>query len=172
MKKLLCLILAVCIVLSFAACNGAGSSQASSTDASSSEKESQAAPTPAEIEAAIAKALGEGDLATVDVPEEELFTCALGEADLTKLDSYVAKQTLVSAVDLDSIVIAKCKDEAYAEELLSQFNEKFQQVSDYAAQYPFNLPKVQATRIYRVEDTVMYILAGANPDQNASEEEA
>lgn len=172
MKKIFCLTLAVWMLLSLAACKGTESNPSTHSGSSASEGNETTPPSPAEVEAAIAAALGDGYQATVDVPEDEMFNCALGQADLEKIDSYVAKQALISAVDLDSVVVAKCKEEAYAEELVKIFNEKFEMVSSYAAQYSFALSKVQGTRICRVGDTVLYILAGASPDQNATQEEA
>lgn len=195
MKKLLCLALAVLMLLALAACAGnttptdpkndtapatqtpdtkAPDTQAPDTQAPETEAPAPAElPSPAEIEAAIAAALGDGYLATVDVPEEEIYMCPLGWVeDMSILDSWVAKQALISAVDLDNVVVAKCKDAADTEKVVNAFNNSFAQACGYVSQYPFNVAKVQNARIYCVGDTVMFLMAGASADAEADEEAA
>ena len=129
------------------------------------------AATPAEIEAAVAAALGDGCLATVDVPEEELFTSPLGDLDLSRVKSYVAKQSEVVSVDVDTIVIAECED-GYADEAVAKLNEAYGRILSYIRQYPFGVAKVEGARLYKVGSTVMLIIAGASYDGEDSEAEA
>lgn len=186
MKKILCLVLAVLLLLSLAACseNEAGKETAGPTDAPATKSPTDAPatteapapeniPAPKEIERLIADAVGlENYLAVVEVPKEELYSCALAEADLDKLESYVAKQALVSAVNMDTVVVAKCKEADYAEELVKIFQMSYDRTMDYVRQYPFSVAKAENARLYRVGDTVMLILAGAEADAEASEEDA
>lgn len=164
MKKLIALLLAALMVFSLAACSTSKNNNNSNEPVNTDK-------TPAEIEAAIAKALGEGYLATVDVPEEELFTSAIGRLDLTKVKTYVAKQAVIPSVDLDSVVIAECED-GYADEAVSLLNEAYAQTIDYIRQYPFGVAKVEGARLYKVGNTVMLIIAGASYDGEDGEAEA
>ena len=161
MKKWIVFILAALMLLSMAACG----SNSGETEAPLK------AATPAEIEAAVAAALGDGCLATVDVPEEELFTSPVGDLDLTKVKSYVAKQSEVVSVDVDTIVIAECED-GYADEAVAKLNEAYGRILSYIRQYPFGVAKVEGARLYKVGSTVMLIIAGASYDGEDSEAEA
>ncbi len=156
MKKWIALMLAAVTLLALTACSGSGSK---------TDPKGNPDLIPAQIEAAIAKAIGEGYNATVDVPEEELYSCALRDADLGKLESYVARQSAVPSVYQDSVVIAKCADAAYADELVPQFNDYFNQVLSYNGMYPMEPHKIAGTRIYKAGSIVMFIIAGASPDE-------
>ena len=161
MKKWIVFVLAALMLLSMAACgSNNGETEAPLKTA-----------TPAEIEAAVAAALGDGCLATVDVPEEELFTSPVGDLDLTKVKSYVAKQSEVVSLDVDSIVIAECED-GYADEAVAKLNEAYGRILSYIRQYPFGVAKVEGARLYKVGSTVMLIIAGASYDGEDSEAEA
>lgn len=167
MKKMIAFLLAALMLASLAACgtNNNGSSETKKPE------EIKKTATPAEIEAVIAGALGDGYLATVDVPEDEMFTSAISYLDLTKVKSYVAKQAMVSSVDLDAVVIAEC-EEGYADEAVEKLNESFAQTISYIRQYPFGVAKVEGARIYKVGNTVMLIIAGASYDGEDKEAEA
>lgn len=121
--------------------------------------------TPAEIEAAIARVIGDGYNATVDVPMEEMYSCALADADFSKIENYVAKLTLVPSVQQDQVVIATAKDAAYADELVTLYNKEYERSTMYAKQYPMEPHKLTRARIYKVGNTVMYIIAGRSPEQ-------
>ena len=127
-------------------------------------------PTPAQIEAAIAAAIGEGYLATEAVPADELYACALGAFDMEKVKSYVAKTAAVTALNLDTVVIAEC-EAGYADEGVDLLNESLAQSVSYIRMYPFGVAKVEGARIYKVENTVMLILAGASADSEATAED-
>jgi len=164
MKKLFALLLAALMVFSLAACSTSKNNNNSNEPVNTDK-------TPAEIEAAIAKALGEGYLATVDVPEEELFMSAIGSLDLTKVKTYVAKQAVIPSVNLDSVVIAEC-EEGYVDEAVALLNESYAQTINYIRQYPSGVAKVEGARLYKVGNTVMLIIAGASYDGEDGEAEA
>lgn len=124
---------------------------------------------PKDVEAAIAKALGYGYLCTADVPDDEIGLSCIGWLDLTKIDEYVVKQPTIYAQD--TVGIVKCKD-GYADEAAKIFNDRFAQSISYIRQYPFDVAKVEGTRIYKVGDIVMYITAGAAADEEMSDEDA
>ncbi|MBR5410833.1 MAG: DUF4358 domain-containing protein [Clostridia bacterium] len=176
MKKVITVILAALMLLSFAACssnqnNNSNNNASTNTNESKNDTPAKTEKSPAEIEEAIAKALGDGYLCTVDVPEEELFSSAIGRLDLTKVKNYVAKQAAVAAVDLDSVAIAEC-DDGYADEAVALFNEFYDQTISYIRQYPFGVAKVEGARLYKVGNTVIFIIAGASYDGEDSEAEA
>lgn len=190
MKKTFSAIMAALLALSLAGCansgestggtNNSGSSSTGKPDNSSSSKteskpeskpdSSQTAEhSPKEIEAAIAKALGDGYLCTADVPDEEIPLSCIGWLDLTQIDEYVVKQPTVYAQD--AVGIVKCKA-GYADDAAKILNDRFAQSISYIRQYPFDVAKVEGTRIYRVGDTLMYIAAGAAATAEMSEEDA
>ncbi|MBO7336624.1 MAG: DUF4358 domain-containing protein [Lachnospiraceae bacterium] len=117
--------------------------------------------TPQSVEAAIAKALGNGYVADIEVPEEELYLCPLGDIDMEKIDAYVAKQNAVPSVHQDSVIVVKCKDASYADSVVQGFNVFYARSRKYAAIYPMEPFKVMGCRIFKAGDIVMYIVAGA-----------
>ena len=157
MKKLVSLLLAAVMILSFAACSDNGGAV-------------KADVTPAEIEAAIAAALGDGYLATETVPEDELPSSPIGALDLAKLKSYVVKQSTVPALNLDQVAIVEC-EEGYADEAAAAFNESLAHSVGYIRQYPFGVAKVEGARIYKAGNIVIYVIAGASPSSDVSAEE-
>lgn len=166
MKKLTAFLLAALLLLSLTACAENNSNPTKGTEANNKPETTQAteAPkkdvTPAEAEAAIAKALGEGYLCTVDIPEEELPLSNMADLDLSKINAYVGKQAAVTAVNMDTVIVLDCKD-GYAEEAVKTLNENFGRTVSYIRQYPFGVAKVEGARLYRVDNLVLFILAGA-----------
>lgn len=179
MKKLIALLL---VLLTLAALTACASDPAKPDDtkpvetkpvdtgSSDTQPPAPAEITPADVEAAIAAALGEGYLATVDVPEDEMYSSPIAALDLEQLESYVAKQAAVPAVDLDSVVVVKCKP-GYADEAVNAINESFAQTVSYIRQYPFGVAKVEGARLYKYDDLVIFVLAGASADAEADPEE-
>lgn len=173
MKKILALLLAAIMVMSFAACSSNKPAEPSKPDSSQTDTNKPSemkTATPEEIEAAIAKALGDGYLATMDVPEDEMWASAISRLDLTKVKTYVAKQAENVSLDMDSVVIAECED-GYADEAVKLLNESLAQTVDYIRQYPFGVAKVEGARLYKAGNTVMLIIAGASADENATAED-
>lgn len=183
MKKHIAIITAAVLALTLTACSNTESkpndpqssnsgninNESTSKTDSKPDTPQSAAPSPKEIEAAIAKALGDGYLCTADTPDDEIVLSCIGRLDLTKVDEYVVKQPEVYA--MDTVGIVKCK-EGYADEAAKLLNDNFAQCISYIRQYAFDVAKVEGTRIYRVGDILMYITAGATPDENASEKDA
>jgi len=173
MKKFLTLLMVAIMAVSLLAC---GKKESNITPTNTPSKTPTNTPsekkdiTPDMVEKAIAAALGTGYLSTVDVPSEEMFMSVLAGADMTKIESYVAKVAVVSAVDLDTIVVAKAKD-GYADELVALINENYSRTIDYIRQYPFGVSKVEGARLYKTGDIVIFIIGGANADENASGED-
>ena len=125
--------------------------------------------TPAEIEQKIADAIGKDNyLCDTDIDKDWLQN-SFG-FDLSKIESYAAKQNSVSSVNPDTVIILKVKD-GYAEEAVKILNTSYSQMVDYIRQYPFGTAKVLNARIYQSGNYVMYILAGASYDGEDSEAE-
>ena len=158
MKKFLLLFLSAAIILSLAAC-GKGADNGGTTTM-----------TPAEIEQKIADAVGKDNyLCDTDVQKDYLEN-TLG-LDLSKIESYAAKQNSISSVNPDTVIILKVKD-GYADEAVKALNTSYAQMVSYIRQYPFGTAKVMNARIYQSGNYVMYILAGASYDGEDSEAEA
>ncbi len=183
MKKYIATITAAVLALMLTACSNTESkpndpqssnsgninNESTSKTDSKPDTPQSAAPSPKEIEAAIAKALGDGYLCTANVPDKEMGLSCIGWLDLTKVDEYVVKQPTIYAQD--AVGIVKCK-EGYADEAAKILNDRFAQSISYIRQYPHDVAKVEGTRIYRVGDILMYITAGAPTTAEMSDEDA
>lgn len=183
MKKYITLAVAALMALSLTGCseNKNGSSLPSNNNSSTSDTEKpeskpESKPeenkqaSPAEVEAAIAKALGDGYLCTVPVNESELFLSNMAGLDISQLDSYIATITPVPAVNADTVIVLKCK-EGYADEAVSILNENYARNISYIRQYPFSVAKVEGARLYKFGNTVMFIIAGNYAPSDASAED-
>ena len=126
--------------------------------------------TPAEIEQKIADAIGKDNYLCDTEIEKDWLQNSFG-LDLSKVDSYVAKQNSVSSVNLDTVIVLKTKD-GYADEAVKLLNENFAQMVSYIRQYPFATAKVLNTRLYQSGDYVIYVIAGASYDGEDSEAES
>ena len=87
MKKAITSVLALCMALSMAACSAkTQTSDATTANTSASEQAAKSAE-PKDIEAAIAKAVGDGYLATVEVAADDLYLTPLADLDMSKISS-------------------------------------------------------------------------------------
>ncbi|MGN0679950.1 MAG: DUF4358 domain-containing protein [Oscillospiraceae bacterium] len=184
MKKYITSALAALMLLSLTGCsdnkNNSISPSNSNSSTSDTEKpdskpedskpEENKQVSPAEVEAAIAKALGDGYFCTVDVPEDEMFLSNMAGIDLSQLESYTAKQSTITAVYPDTVLVMKCK-QGYADEAISILNENYARNISYIRQYPFSVAKVEGARLYKNGDLVLFVIAGNNPATEVSAEE-
>ena len=157
MKKFLLLFMSAAIILSLAAC-GKGADNGGTTTA-----------TPAEIEQKIADAIGK-DNYLCDTEIDKDWLQSTFQLDMSKVESYVAKQNSIGSVNPDTVVILKTKD-GYAADAVKALNTYFAQIVDYVRQYPFGTAKVMNARLYQSGDYVIYIIAGASYDGEDSEDE-
>lgn len=159
MKKFLLLFLSAAIILSLAACGKGADNGGGSTTM-----------TPAEIEQKIADAVGKDNyLCDTEIDKDTLQN--VYRLDLSKVESYAAKQNSVASVNPDTVIVLKAKD-GYAADAVKALNEGYAQIVDYIRQYPFGTAKVLNARIYQSGDYVVYIIAGASYDGEDSEAEA
>lgn len=167
MKKVIAFILAALMLASLAACssnsgkdNKKPDSNQSQTDVKKPDNKNDGKLTeaaPSEIEAAVAKALGKGYLCDTDIDKDTLANTI--RLDLTKIDSYTAKQNSISSVNLDCAIVLKVKD-GYADEAVKCLNEYYASFVDYIRQYPFGVAKVEGAKLYKNGNTIAFILAG------------
>ena len=166
-KKIALILLSLVMAFSIVACGKATDNK--KTDDNGKGNTTVTA-TPAEIEQKIADAIGKDNyLCDTDIDKDGLQNSF--QLDMSKVDSYVAKQNSISSVNPDTVIILKVKD-GYADEAVKALNTSFAQVVDYIRQYPFGTAKVLNARIYQSGNYVMYILAGASYDGDDSEAEA
>lgn len=186
MKKYLAIALTALMVMSLAGCSSStnsssDSSSAGSTvnsdsasdksdDSSDSDSNAENDVSPADVEAAIAKALSDGYLSTVDAPEDELFSTVVSSIDFSQVGDYVIKQARVSSVNPDTVVVLNCKS-GYADTAVNLINESYAQTLSYSRLYSFSVAKVEGARLYKFGDTVIFVIGGALAENGASAED-
>lgn len=94
----------------------------------------------------------------------------MADIDPAQLESYTAKQSAITAVYPDTVLVMKCKS-GYADTAVDILNENYARTISYIRQYPFDVAKVEGARIYKVGDIVMFILAGNIADSDATAED-
>ena len=171
-KKIALILLSLVMAFSIASC-GKATDNNNATDNKKTDDNGKGnttvTATPAEIEQKIADAIGKDNyLCDTDIDKDWLQNSY--QLDMSKVDSYVAKQNSISSVNPDTVIILKVKD-GYADEAVKALNTSFAQMVDYIRQYPFGTAKVLNARIYQSGNYVMYILAGASYDGEDSEAE-
>lgn len=125
--------------------------------------------TPAEIEKKIADAIGADNyLCTVDC-DMDFFINSSG-LDRDKIEDMVAKESTITAVNLDNIVVLKVKD-GYADTAVEKLNEDYSRTVSYIRQYAFGVQKVLNARLVKSGNYVIFVLAGASYMGENGEEE-
>ena len=161
MKRIALIFLSLVMLLSLAAC-GTNSNKNNNGNTNTTA-------TPAEIEQKIADAIGKDSyLCDTDIDKDWLQNSF--QLDLSKIDSYVAKQNSIASVNPDTVIVLKTKD-GYAAAAVKALNEGYAQMVSYIRQYPFGTAKVLNARIYQSGDYVIYVIAGASYDGEDSEAE-
>lgn len=166
-KKIALIVLSLVMAFSIVACGKAADNK--KTDDNGKDSTTVTA-TPAEIEKKIADAVGKDNYLCDTEIEKDWLQNSFG-IDLSKVDSYVAKQNSVSSVNPDTVIILKTKD-GYADEAVKLLNDNFAQMVDYIRQYPFGTAKVMNGRLYQSGNYVVYVIAGASYDGEDTEAEA
>ena len=159
MKKIALIFLSLVMLLSLAACGTNGNNNNNTNTTA----------TPAEIEQKIADAVGKDNyLCDIEIDKDWLQNSF--QLDMSKVESYVAKQNSIGSVNPDTVIVLKTKD-GYASDAVKTLNTYYAQVVSYIRQYPFGTAKVMNARIYQSGDYVLYIIAGASYDGEDSETE-
>ncbi|MGM9598009.1 MAG: DUF4358 domain-containing protein [Eubacteriales bacterium] len=170
MKKIVLIIMALAMLLSFASCtqtdkpglpNGSGD-ETSKPGTAEETKPTYSDVATADIEAAIKKAIGEdGYFCDTDISGE--FLASWFGFDMSCVEEYTAKENSIGAVNPDNVVILKVKD-GYADTAVAKLNEAFARKVSYVRIYPFGTAKVLNARIYSIGNYVIFVLAGARYD--------
>ena len=162
MKRLVAGLLVLMMVLSLVACGGNNGGTNNGGNSGENNQEEKKDPTPEEIEQAIINAIGADAYKCDTVIDEEMMPLTImADIDLTKVESYVGKQNAVSAVCHDCIVILKCKD-GYEDEVIHTLNVNYSAICGYVRLYPFGTIKVQNARLYKIDNYVIFVIAGAD----------
>ena len=157
MKRIALIFLSLVMLLSLAAC-GKGADNGGTTTR-----------TPADIEQKIADAVGKDNyLCDIEIDKDWLQNSF--QLDMSKVESYVAKQNSIASVNPDTVIVLKTKD-GYAADAVKALNEGYAQMVSYIRQYPFGTAKVLNARLYQSGDYVIYVIAGASYDGEDSEAE-
>lgn len=170
MKKFISFFAAAVILTSLTACSEKNNITPGSSTCKTVFRTAQKASEPLLLATEIAGTLGDGNYCMVPVSEEKLTLSVFNGLDLSKIESYAAEQTAESDDRQDLIAIFKCKN-GYAEELTAILNNYYEQIIINTRQHRFEVLKANGTRIYRIGDTVMFILAGKSPEDGISTDE-
>ena len=163
MKRLIAGLLVLMMVLSLVACGGNnGGTNNGGNNSGENQQEEKKEPTPEEIEQAIIDAIGADAYKCDTVIDEEMMPLTImADIDLSKVEAYVGKQNAVTAVCHDCVVILKCKD-GYEEEVIHTLNVNYSAICGYVRLYPFGAIKVQNARLYKFDNYVVFVIAGAD----------
>lgn len=177
LKRILVVALAALMLIGCVACNNNSSNSGDGTkkDQTTASPDSTKKPedtkkadvnlTPAEIEKKIADAIGADNyLCTVDCDPEYLFNYY--GLDRDKVEAVVAKESTITSVNLDKVIVMKVKD-GYADAAVEALNKSYAQTVGYIRQYAFGVQKVLNARIVNEGNYVIFALAGASYDGEA-----
>lgn len=161
MKKFVCAVLALVMVLSLAAC---GSKQ---DDNSGGDVDLTAQQIVDKLKEAL------GDSYGCDAQEDADYMASYYGFDMTQVEDWVADCASVSAVDPRTAVVLKVKD-GYAETAATLLRERYQQVLDYTKLYNMNVPTVQQARLFVNGNYVALLILGqtTNDDTALAESES
>lgn len=166
-KKIALILLSLVMALGIVACGKATDNK--KTDDNGKGNTTVTA-TPAEIEQKIADAIGKDNyLCDTEIDKDWMQNSF--QLDMSKVESYVAKQNSIASVNPDTVIVLKTKD-GYADEAVKLLNESFAQMVSYIRQYPFGTAKVMNGRLYQSGNYVIYVIAGASYDGEDTEAEA
>lgn len=161
MKKFVCAVLALVMVLSLAAC---GSKQ---DDNSGGDVDLTAQQIVDKLKEAL------GDSYGCDAQEDADYMANYYGFDMTQVEDWVADCASVSAVDPRTAVVLKVKD-GYAETAATLLRERYQQVLDYTKLYSMSVPTVQQARLFVNGNYVALLILGqtTNDDTALAESES
>ena len=110
---------------------------------------------------------GEYDGADADIPAEFLADTYGVKPEWVK--EYSAQMPMIS-FRIDTHMVIKA-NEGFAGDVEKALNDYQTYQVENSMQYPMNVPKLKAARVYRLGDYVFYILTGYVPDEYMDDEE-
>lgn len=120
-----------------------------------------------DIADAVKELLGEGYLPSMTLDNEALEMVYGIKPEW--IDNYYAETPMIS-FHIDTFIVVKASD-GHADDVEKALNDYQEYTLENSLQYPANVPKLNAARIYRLGDYVFYIMLGAIPDEYRDDEE-
>ena len=157
MKKFICAVLALVMVLSLAACGSKQDDNSGKTDVDL---------TAQEVLDKLKETLG--DSYGCDAQDDEDRMTNYYGLDLSQIDSWAAESSENSALDPSTAVVLKVKD-GYAQDAAALLQERYDQVLDYCRMYSMNVAQVEQARLFVSGDYVALLILGQTPDEDADE---
>lgn len=159
MKKIICAVLALVLVLGLAACGSKQDDNGGKTDVEL---------TAQEVLDKLKESLG--DSYGCDAQDDEDRMTNYYGLDMSKVDSWASEASSMSALDPSTAVILQVKD-GYAEDAAALLKERYQQVLDYSKMYEMNVPMVEQARLFVNGNYVALLILGQTPDGEVTAEE-
>lgn len=159
MKKVICAVLALVMVLSLAACGSKQDDNGGKTDVEL---------TAQEVLDRLKESLG--DSYGCDAQDDEDRMTNYYGLDMSQVDSWASEASSMSALDPSTAVVLKVKD-GYAEDAAALLKERYQQVLDYSKMYEMNVPMVEQARLFVNGNYVALLILGQTPDGEVAAEE-
>ena len=154
MKKIVCAVLALVMVLSLAAC---GSKQDDNSGKADVDLTAQ------EVLDKLKETLG--DSYGCDAQDDEDRMTNYYGVDMSQVDSWASEASSMSAA-----VVLKVKD-GYADTAADLLRERYQQVLDYSKTYSMSVPMVEQARLFVSGNYVALLILGQTPDGDVTAEE-
>ena len=158
MKKFICAVLALVMVLSLAACGSKQDDNGGKTDVDL---------TAQEVLDKLKETLG--DSYGCDTQDDEDRMTNYYGLDMSQVDSWASEASSMSVLDPSTAVVLKVKD-GYADTAADLLRERYQQVLDYSKMYNMNVPMVEQARLFVSGNYVALLILGAQGDWEASDE--
>lgn len=154
MKKFVCAVLALVMVLSLAACGKKENGGSSDVDLTAQE---------------VADALKEklGDSYGCDSQNDADYVANYYGLDMDQIQDWVADCASISAIDPSTAVILRVKD-GYADTAADLLRERYQQVLDYSELYNMNVPQVEQARLFVNGNYVALLILGEASDEDSA----
>lgn len=159
MKKIVCAVLALVMVLSLAACGSKQDDNGGKTDVDL---------TAQEVLDKLKETLG--DSYGCDAQDDEDRMTNYYGLDMSQVDSWASEASSMSALDPSTAVVLKVKD-GYADTAADLLRERYQQVLDYSKMYNMNVPMVEQARLFVSGNYVALLILGQTPDGDVTAEE-
>ena len=148
MKKFICAVLALVMVLSLAACGSKQDDNGGKTDVDL---------TAQEVLDKLKETLG--DSYGCDAQDDEDRMTNYYGLDMSQVDSWASEASSMSALDPSTAVVLKVKD-GYADTAADLLRERYQQVLDYSKMYNMNVPMVEQARLFVSGNYVALLILG------------
>lgn len=155
MKKIVCAVLALVMVLSLAACGSKQDDNGGKTDVDL---------TAQEVLDKLKETLGDSYGCDAQDDEDRMTNYYGYGLDMSQVDSWASEASSMSALDPSTAVVLKVKD-GYADTAADLLRERYQQVLDYSKMYNMNVPMVEQARLFVSGDYVALLILGQTPEE-------